>query len=146
MALELPAVTVADRVAAVLALLAGVFPGWILARHGLPGLAALALVVAVGTAAARIRIWKRSRLRPALRLELLPDGSLQVCGQGQNPRPATLGPRTRRLGPSVFLEVDFASGGRRARYGRWLTRFDVPEAALRRWTVVLPTCGRTACS
>ncbi len=146
LALELPAVTVADRVATALALAAGAFVGWIAARHGAVGLAVLAPLAGLCVAAVQVYAQARSRRWPSLRLERLPDGSLQVCRAGQPPVAATLGRRTRRLGPSVFLEVDFAFGGRRMRYGRWLTRFDVPAAALRRWTVVLPTCGRVACS
>ena len=146
LALELPAVTVADGLAIALVPLAGTFAGWVLGRHEWEGLAVLAPVVALGIAVIQVCFWTRSRRRPSLWLELLPDGSLQVRRARQGPVPATLGRRTRRLGPSVFLELGFAFGGRRTRYGRWLTRFDVPAAVLRRWTVVLPTCGRAACS
>lgn len=146
LALELPAVTVADRLAAALVLFAGVFGARVLAVHGQPALAALAAVLALGTVAIQVRHWTLSRERPAVLLERLPGGALLASTAGEAPARATLGHRTRRLGPSVFLEVDFAFGGRRTRYARWLTRFDVPAAALRRWTVVLPSCGRAACS
>jgi hypothetical protein len=146
LALELPAVTVADRVTAALVLLAGVFGARVLALHGQQALAAMPAVLALGTVAIQVRRWTRSRERPAVLLERLPSGALQVSTAGETPARATLGHRTRRLGPSVFLEVDFAFGSRRMRYARWLTRFDVPAVALRRWSVVLPSCGRAACS
>jgi hypothetical protein len=146
LALELPAVTVADRVAVVLVLAAGAFVGSIGYRQGFAGVAVSTASLAVGVAVMQWRIWTRSRLLPPARLELLPGGSLQVRLAGQGATPARLGHRTRRLGPSVFLELHFASGGRRMRYGRWLTAWDVPTAVLRRWSVVLPVCGRAACS
>lgn len=142
LALELPVVTLADRVACGLLPTAGAFGASVLLRHDLPLPAVAAVVAGLGLAAIQVRNWTRSKARPTLLLEQLPDGSLQVTVPGAAPVPATLGRRTRRLGPSVFLEVHFASGGRRRRYARWLTRFDVPRGALRRWTVVLPTCGR----
>ena len=147
LALELLAVTVADRMAVVLVLAAGAFVGSIGYRHGFAGVALSTASLAVGVAVTQWRIiWTRSRLRPAARLELLPDGSLQVRLARRGAAPARLGHRTRQLGPSVFLELHFASGGRRMRYRRWLTAWDVPPVVLRRWSVVLPVCGRAACS
>jgi hypothetical protein len=146
LALELPAVTVADRAAVVLVLAAGAFVGSIGYRQGFAGVAVATASLAVGVAVMQWRIWTRSRLRPRARLELRPDGSLQVRLAGHGAAPARLGHRTRQLGPSFFLELQFTSGGRRMRYRRWLTAWDVPRAVLRRWSVVLPVCGRAACS
>jgi hypothetical protein len=120
---------------------AGVFGGWVLARHGFGLLAATAPLVALAVSA---RVWTQSRLRAGPRLERRADGTLSVCGAGETAIPALLGRRTRRLGPSVFLEVGFVRNGRRTRYVRWLTPFDVPANTLRRWTVVLPCSGRAA--
>ena len=146
LALELPAVTLADRVAVVLVLAAGAFVGSIGHRQGFACVAVSTASLAMGVAVVQWRMWTRSRLRPAARLELLPDGSLQVRLAGQGATPARLGQRTRQLGPSVFLELHFAFRGRHMRYRRWLTAWDVPTALLRRWSVVLPVCGRAACS
>ena len=146
LALELPAVTVADRVAVALVLAAGAFVGSIGYRQGFAGVAVATASLAVGVAVMQWRTWTRSRPGPAARLELLPDGLLQVRLAGHGATPARLGHGTRQLGPSVFLELHFACGGRRIRYRRWLTAWDVPTAVLRRWSVVLPVCGRAACS
>ena len=79
----------------------------------------------------------------ALRLRLGPDGALYLQAGNAPAAVATLGPGTRRLGPSVFLDLRVASAGRR-RVCRWLTPLDVTDADLRRWTVVLPHCGGVA--
>jgi hypothetical protein len=144
--LELPAVTIADRAAAGVGLFVGPFLGYVLWRHGLPFLAVLA---AGGTTVAVVMqafSWTRSRLHPPRWLECAVDGQVQVRVGGGPPGPARLRSTTRRLGPSVFLDVEYTHGRRRLRYRRWLTALDVPADALRRWSVVLPTCGRAACS
>jgi hypothetical protein len=140
--LDLPVVTIADRATAALAVLAGAFGAWVLARHGHTAIACVTLCAGATVACMQVLLWTRSSLRPRLRLERDPDGALRVHARGTTPVPATVGPGTRRLGISVFLDIRFVRNGRRARYGRWLTPFDVPAAALRRWTVVLPSSGR----
>jgi len=134
-------VTVADRVSVLLAGFAGVFGGWVLARHGFGLLAATVPLVALVVAAG---VWTQSRSRAGPRLVRRADGTLSVCCAGETAVPAVLEGRTRRLGPSVFLEVGFVRNGRHTRYVRWLTPFDVPANILRRWTVVLPCSGRVA--
>ena len=140
--LDLPAVTIADRATAALVLLAGAFGAWVLYRHGHTAIAFVTLCAGSTVACMQMLLWTRSSLQPRLRLERDPDGALRVYARGMAPVPATVGPGTRRLGASVFLDIRFVRDGRRARYGRWLTPFDVPAAALRRWTVVLPSSGR----
>ena len=146
LALELPSVTVANRLAAALAIGAGTYGANVLAGQG--ATAAGVVVACAGLAAAGVQVanWTRARTRPGLRLELRPDGSLQVRAGTGTAVPATLGGGTRRVGPSVFLDVHFAIGGRTRQYRRWLTPLDVPAAVLRRWSVVLPRSGRAACS
>lgn len=143
LALELPARTLAERATFVLVPLAGACGAWVLWRHGhaVPW-AGVPAALAVGVLAMQARLWTRSS--PRLRLERRQDGALVLVGLGPVPLVAALGPRTRRLGPSVFLDLRFAICGREHRLSRWLTRFDVPGGTLRRWTVVLPSCGCAA--
>ena len=146
LALELPAVTVADRVAAGLATAAGVYGAAVSAAQGPWLLAVVVASAGVFATAKQVFDWSRSRRRPALCLERCTDGTLQVRAGAGPAVPAAIGPGTRRLGPSVFLDLQFASGGRPAVYRRWLTPLDVPGVMLRRWSVVLPCSGRAACS
>ena len=143
--LELPSVTVADCVGAALVVAAGAYGVAVFAGQGFPMLALAVGCASLVVAARQVLIWTRSRRRSVWRLELCPDGSLQVCVHG-GPVAATLGPRTRRLGPSVVLDLQFTLGGERSHYQSWLTPLDVPAHVLRRWTVVLPFSGRAACS
>ena len=146
LALELPPVTFADRLAATLTTVAGAYGAAVLARQDAVALAAVvALTGAVATAMQVVR-WARSRRRAPWRLERGADGLLHVRAGAAPAAPAVLGRGTRRLGPSVFLDVRFAFGGRTALYRRWLTPLDVPGDLLRRWSVVLPRSGRAACS
>jgi len=142
--LELPRVTVADRVAVALSIVAGGHGAAVLAGQG--ATTAALVVACAGVLAATHLTWTRSRRSPAWRLERCPDGSLQVRTGGGGAVPAVLGHGTRRVGTSVFLDLRFAIGGRTAGYRRWLTSWDVPVQVLRRWTVVLPSSGRAACS
>jgi hypothetical protein len=140
--LDVPAVTIADRATATLVVLAGAFGAWVLSRHGHAAIACVTLGAGSAVACMQVLLWTRSSLRPPLRLERDADGALRVHARGAAPVPVTVGPGTRRLGASVFLDIRFVRDGRRARCGRWLTPFDVPAAVLRRWTVVLPSSGR----
>jgi hypothetical protein len=146
LALELPPVTVADRLAAALTTVAAGYAAALLAGRGQLALAGLVVLAGALATARQVIRWERSRRGPTLRLERDAGGALQVCAGAAPGVPATLGRGTRRVGSSVFLEVRFASGGRTTRYRRWLTPLDVPATLLRRWSVVLPRSGRAACS
>jgi len=144
--LELPPVTLADRLAAGLAIAAGAYGAAVLADQGQVMLAIVVATAGALATASQVIRWARSRRRAPLRLERSADGSLQVRVGAGPAVPAEIGAGTRHLGPSVFLEVRFASGGRTTLYRGWLTPFDAPAAVLRRWSVVLPRSGRAACS
>ena len=136
--------TLAARLAGVLVLLAATFASWNLVVQGHRGLAVLVLA---GTAlACCLHVALRPSAPPeALRLRLGADGTLYLQTGNAPAAVATLGPGTRRLGPSVFLDLRVVTAGRRQRVRRWLTPLDVEGADLRRWTVVLPHCGGVAC-
>ncbi|HEX9208575.1 MAG TPA: hypothetical protein VF851_10080 [Steroidobacteraceae bacterium] len=136
--------TVADRAAVGLVLLAGLFAAWACGRAGAIGLAALALAVAVVAAATQVIDWTRSRHAPPWELERLADGRLQVRRGAGRPVPVAVGSGTRRLGPSVFLDLTFANGSCREHCRRWITPCDAPAQSLRRWRVVLPSLGSRA--
>jgi hypothetical protein len=142
--LELPPVTLAARLAGVLVLLAAAFAAGTLVVHGHHG---LAMLVLAGTfLACGLHLARRRSARPeALRLRLGTDGALYLQAGNAPAAVATLGPGTRRLGPSVFLDLRVASAGGCRRVRCWLTPFDVAAADLRRWAVVLPHCGGVAC-
>jgi hypothetical protein len=146
LALELPPVTVADRAAAGLATVAGLYGAAVLVGPG--GWLVASGVACAGALATAMQVRHGFRLRrsPALRLERCADGTLQVRAGGGPAVPVAIGRGTRRLGPSVYLDLRFALGGRRTAYRRWLTPLDVPGVVLRRWSVVLPRSGRAACS
>jgi len=137
-------VTVADRLAAALVLLAGLFAAWACARAGAVGLAVLACAAAGAVAAKQAISWTGSRRQPPMVLERLPDGRLQVRQGATMPVPLVIGMRTRLLGPSVFLDLTFATTPQTVRCRRWITPFDAPAQALRRWTVLLPSAGSLA--
>lgn len=144
--LELPPVTVADRGSAVLALAAGAFLAWEFARQGRIVAAVVACALAMVAAGWMRRHWQnasRSHLQSML-LRRLADGRLQVVVAGTAAVATTVGAGTRRLGPSVFLDLHFAIAGGRHRYRKWLTPLDVPADVLRHWIVVLPRGGRAA--
>jgi len=142
--LELPPVTFAARLAGVLVPLAAAYAAWALVVQGHGGLAMLVL----GGAAlgGGLHLIRRRSVRPgAMWLRLGTDGALYLLAGDAPALVATLGPGTRRLGPSVFLDLRVASAGGCRRVRRWLTPFDVAAADLRCWTVVLPHCRGVAC-
>jgi hypothetical protein len=138
--LELPSVTLAERLAGVLVPLAGAYASWTLLAQG-HGVAA-ALVMAGATVAFVIdALADRRTGQQRSRLCLGADGVLHLRPGGSPEATAVLGPGTRRLGPSVFLDLRVTSAGGCRRMCLWLTPFDVAAADLRRWTVALPLCG-----
>ena len=143
--LELPWATAADLAAGVLVSLATVLLAWAVVRSG-GSVTACLLVLLAGSSivAAQVRSWRRSARQPARRLVGCPDGSLWLHTAGQAPGRATVGFGTRLLGPSVFLDLVVDSNPAGERLRTWLTPFDVPSLAIRRWSVVLPRCGRAA--
>jgi hypothetical protein len=143
--LELPRVTAADLAAGALVALATAFLAWAVARSGASMTAVLLLVLAGGTmVAAQARSWTRSWRQPGRRLVACADGCLWLHTAGQVPCRATVGVGARLLGPSVFLDLVVDSNRAGERFRTWLTPFDVPAPAIRRWSVVLPRCGRAA--
>ncbi len=142
--LELPPVTFAARLAGVLVPLAAAYAAWALVVQGHGGLAMLVLAgAALGCGLHLVR--RRSVRHGAMWLRLGTDGALYLLAGDAPAAMATLGPGTRRLGPSVFLDLRVASAGGCRRVCRWLTPFDVAAADLRRWIVVLPHCRGVAC-
>jgi hypothetical protein len=137
-------VTVADRAALVIVLCAGLFAAWACAREGAVGLAALALAGSLVAAAIQVIAWTRSNRVPHWVLERLDDGRLQARRGADGPVPVTVGSGTRRLGPSVFLDLTFAPGSGQERWLRWITPCDASAQPLRRWRVVLPGMGSRA--
>lgn len=136
--------TVADRLAAAVVLLAGAFVAWACSRAGTPGLATLAGVAASGLFATQVFSWTRSRREPRLVLQRLADGRFQAR-RGAGPTvPLRIGAQTRLLCPSVFLDVTFASTSTTGRCRCWITPLDAPAAVLRRWSVLLPGAGSLA--
>jgi hypothetical protein len=136
-----PAVTLADRLADVLACLAACLLAWSCARQGQW---TAAIAVAVLSAAAAVAWTVRGRQAPprTIRIDAGAPGELWVTRVGQAPRRMYVGRNTRRIGPSVFLDLRADDPGPDARLRRWLTPLDVRAAALRQWSVVLPRCGR----
>jgi hypothetical protein len=136
-------VTAADLAAGALVSLATAFLAWAVVRSDGSKTAVLLLLLAGSSiVAAQARSWMRPTRQPGRRLVACADGSLWLQTAGQVPCRSTLGVGTRLLGPSVFLDlvVDSNPPGKRLR--TWLTPFDVPPLALRRWSVALPRCGR----
>ena len=142
--LELPPVTFAARLTGVLVPLAAAYAAWGLDVQGHGG---LAILVLTGTALGigLYFVGRRSVHPGVMRLRLGTDGTLSLQTGSAPAAVATLGPGTRRLGPSVFLDLRVASSGGCRRVCCWLTPFDVAAADLRRWIVVLPHCGGVAC-
>ena len=141
--LELPPVTLAERLARVLVPMAGAYAGWTLLAQG-HGIAS-ALVMLGATLAFVLDVLRGRRSgQQRRRLRLGADGVLYLQAGGSPAATAVLGPGTRRLGPSVFLDLRVTSTGVRRRMRLWLTPFDVAADDLRRWTVALPLCGGVA--
>lgn len=142
--LELPAVTWADRSSVVLALASGVIVGSMLARHGSTALGTVALAVSLLSAAFQVVHWTGSSLHRRRALGRDGDGAWRLGERDGTTAKATLGAATRRIGMTVFLELEVPRGSRRLRLRRWLTPFDVPAPSLRRLAVVLAASGGSA--
>lgn len=142
--LDIPAVTLADRTGCALVAAAGVVAAVQWATAGRPWLAVAAAVAATALVTAQAISWTRSRTLPQTVLERDAGGHLQLRVDGRLATDVTLGPSSRVLGPSVFLDLRYALDGRRRRCLRWLLPLDVEPGALRRWTVVLPASGCVA--
>ena len=139
--------TAADLAVGAMVALATAFLAWAVVRSGGSVTASLLLLLAGNSIVAlQARSWMRSRGNPARRLVACTDGSLWLLTAGRDPCRTTIGVGTRTLGPSVFLDLQVESTPAGERFRTWLTPFDVPAAAIRRWTVVLPRSGRLACS
>ena len=137
--------TAADLAVGAMVALATVFLAWAVARSGGSMTASLLLLLAGSSVVTtQVRSWMRSTRQPARRLVACADGSLWLHTAGQAPCRATLGLGTRLVGPSVFLDLLADSNPAGKRFRTWLTPFDVPSQAIRRWSVVLPRCGRVA--
>jgi hypothetical protein len=143
--LELPAVTAADKACGLLVMLAAAFVAWtgLRAEAGV-SLVALAVVVGVLALVSVLRGWHRARRVAARTLEAHADGSIWLHQAGQGPVAVTVGPGTRLLGPSVFLDLRVANAQSPGRVQCWISFLDAPRHVLRRWSVVLPRCGRVA--
>jgi hypothetical protein len=141
--LELPPVTLAERLARVLVLLAGAYASWTLLAQGHGNAAAVTLAGAT-LVLALDELRDRRSARQRRRLRLGTNGVLSLQAGSSPATTVVLGPATRRLGPSVFLDLRVTSAGGRRRTCLWLTPFDVAAADLRRWTVALPLCGGVA--
>jgi len=142
--LELPPVTLADRAGCVLVAAAGVVAATQWATVGRPGLALVIVVAALALAACQAISWTQSRAMARTVLEHDSKGTLRLSVGGRAATDVVLGPSTRVLGPSVFLDLCYALDGRRRRCLRWLLPCDVPSDVLRRWTVVLPSAACVA--
>ncbi len=140
--LELPALTVADRSAGVMLVLATGFAAWACARQG----EALGAVLACAVGGLLIVIqavsWARARRRPAGRIEALADGSLWLHVAGQAPCRLAAAPGTRLIGPSAFLDLHATTPGAAAPLRCWVTPLDAPRDSLRRLGVVLAGSGQ----
>ena len=141
--IELPPVTAADLAAGVLVALATGLLGWSSARSDVPvGLALLVVVTGGLLLAVQARSWRQRLLQPTQRLLARGDGSLWLQGAGQAPCRAHVGPGTKLLGPSVFLDLTVDCNPARGRLNTWLTPCDASLPALRRLSVVLLRAGR----
>jgi hypothetical protein len=146
--LELPAVTAAAQAGGVLVVLATAFVVWCCFRaevhSGLPAAAAFAGSLVF---ARLLNGWRSARRAPVRRLEVRPDGSIWLREAGNAEAFAVTVERgTRLLGPSVFLDLRVAYAQAPGRLHCWITPLDAPGRVMRQWSVVLPLCGRVACT
>jgi hypothetical protein len=141
--LDLPAAVAAQAIAAALALAAGAFAAWVMQRHGLYSVALAALAAGTLAGSVQARSWARARRQPRWELAGGVDGQLWLRRDVMRAR-VRVGPATRVLGPSVFLDLHATDPAQRLRYRRWLTPLDLAPDALRRLTLVLPEGGRGA--
>jgi hypothetical protein len=139
-------VTAADLAAGAMVSLAAAFLAWSVVRSG-GAMTALPLLLVGGGSilAGQVRSCRHSARQPDRRLVARADGSIWLHTAGQAPCRTTIGVGTRLLGPSVFLDLVVDSNLAGGRFRTWLTPFDVPSQAIRRWSVLLPRCGRTDC-
>lgn len=145
--LDLPALTAADRAGGVLVLLAVAFVLWACLRLETgTGAALLAALAGLAALACLGWDWGRARRVPGRRLEARPDGSIWLRQGGEGPYPVTVGGGTRLLGPSVFLDLQVAYPPGPRRLQAWITPLDAPGHVRRQWSVLLPRCGRAACT
>lgn len=146
--LELPAVTAAAKAGGMLVVLATAFVAWCCVRAEVHFGFLAATVVAGGLVlAVQLRDWQRARRSPARRLEARPDGSVWLRETGTAEAFAVTVERgTRLLGPSVFLDLRVAYAKAPGRLQCWITPLDAPAQVMRQWSVVLPLCGRAACT
>jgi hypothetical protein len=134
--------TAADHFAAILTSFAGAMVAWTLVRQGYLALGVASFGVALALVAG---LRRAGRARAPVRLRRLADGTLCVfCRDSTTPVHVSLQGQTKLLGGSVYVDFVYCVAGRSVRCRRWITRFDVPAATLRRWTVVLPRAGRVA--
>ena len=140
--LDLPVLTVADRSAGVMLVLATGFATWACARQGQAAGAVLACAVGGLLFAIQAASWARSRRRPPGRLEALADGSLWLHRAGLPPCRMAAAPGTRLIGPSVFLDLHATVPGAVAPLRCWITPLDAPRDTLRRLGVALAGAGR----
>ncbi len=91
---------------------------------------------------AQVQVWARAMRQPVRHLVACADGSLWLHEEGRAPCRMAIGVGTRLVGPSVFLDLGVASNRSAKRLRTWLTPFDVPTQAIRRWSVLLPRSGR----
>jgi hypothetical protein len=140
-------VTAADRACGVLVIFAASFVAWACVRGGANPWMGAAVVLAGGAVCAHLWFdWRRARRSARRHLEARPDGTLWLHEAGRDAVPVTLGRGTRLLGPSVFLDLHVAYPASPERVQRWISPFDAPGHVMRQWSVVLPRCGRAACT
>ena len=146
--LELPAVTAAARAGVVLVVVAAAFVAWCCFRAELHfGFPAAAVVAGGLILASLLSGWRRVRRLPVRRLERRPDGSIWLRENGTAEAFAVTVERgTRLLGPSVVLDLRVAYAQAPGRLQCWITPLDAPRDVMRQWSVVLPLCGRVACT
>jgi hypothetical protein len=123
--------------------MAAAYAAWCLRAQGQDWLAALVLA-GIALPSLLQAVGRRSVRPEPLRLRMGSDGVLTLRSGGADAAVARLGPGTRRLGPSVFLDLRVAAAGGGRRVGCWLTPFDVAATDLRRLLAALPLCGRVA--
>jgi hypothetical protein len=131
-----------------LVVLAAAFVAWCCYRAEVHLVFPAAAVVAGGLVlASLLHGWRRARRTPVRRLETRPDGSVWLRENGTaEPLAVSVERGTRLLGPSVFLDLRVAYAQAPGRLQCWITPLDAPGDVMRQWSVVLPLCGRVACT
>jgi hypothetical protein len=131
-----------------LVVLATAFTAWCCIRAEVhPGFTAAAVFAGALVVASLLSGWRRARRSPVRRLEARPDGSIWLREDGAaEPCAVSVERGTRLLGPSVFLDLRVAYAQAPGRLRCWITPLDAPGRVMRQWSVVLPLCGRVACT